>query len=72
MSDISIKNNEEKTIQAGGSKNAVNILRGVRKQDQYIPTRKLTAQQFKERFFDDARIDNSLKVVKDAIIEYEN
>ena len=36
---------------------AVNILRGIRKQDKYIPIRRLSKEQFIERFFNDAKID---------------
>ena len=59
LEDIVGKSGSEAEINVASTlvQDAVNILRGVRKQDQYIPTRKLTAQQFKERFFDDARID---------------
>ena len=48
---------EDEMVAANALRNdALSIMQGGRKQEQYIPTRRLTAQQFIDRFFEDGNI----------------
>jgi len=49
-------NQDEMTAANALANDARSILEGGRKQETYIPTRRLTSQQFIDRFFDDANI----------------
>jgi len=49
-------NQDEMTAADALANDARSILQGSRKQETYIPTRRLTSQQFVDRFFDDGRV----------------
>ncbi len=60
-------NDEQFQIAKSLEQDALSILTGSRKQEKYIPVRKLTGQQFIERFFTDAKISRFVTDRKEAI-----